>query len=78
MESSKFEGTTEESTEGPSSSQITVESVAELLYQEYVILTGSKTLDDHYLLILPDRGNFHQLGYEDYKMLVKYLVSIPP
>jgi len=78
MESSKLEGTVEASEGSSPSSPITVQSVAELLFQEFVILTGSKTLDDHYLLIFPDRGNFHLLGDEEYKMLVKYLISIPP
>ena len=78
MESSKMEGTVEEPSDGSPPCPVTVDAVAELLYQEYVVLTGSKTLHDHYLLIFPDRGNFHQLGDDDYKMLVKYLVSIPP
>jgi len=61
-----------------SSSSVTVESVSELLYQEYAILTGSKTLEDHYIIIFPDRGNFHQLAEEDYRRLMKYLTSVPP
>jgi hypothetical protein len=61
-----------------SSTPVTVESVSELLYQEYAILTGSKTIDDHYILLFPDRGNFHQLGEADYRRLMKYLTSVPP
>lgn len=55
-----------------------IESVVELMYQEYVILTGAKSLDDHYILTFPDRGNFHVLSDDDYKRLMAYLTAIPP
>lgn len=58
--------------------QASVESVASLLYQEYVILTGAKSRSDHYLMIFPDRGNFQLLSDEDYKRLMVYLTSVPP
>jgi hypothetical protein len=61
---------------GPS--HITVDSVVDLMYQEFVILTGAKSIDDHYVMTFPDRGNFHQLSDEDYKRLMIYLTSVPP
>jgi len=57
---------------------ITVDSVVGLMYQEFAILTGAKSLDDHYILTFPDRGNFHLLSDEDYRRLMIYLTSVPP
>jgi len=56
----------------------TVESVVDLMYQEFAVLTGSKSIDDHYIMTFPDRGNFHLLGDEDYRRLMIYLTSVPP
>lgn len=55
-----------------------VDSVMDLMYQEFAILTGAKSLDDHYILMFPDRGNFHFLADEDYKRLMIYLTAVPP
>jgi hypothetical protein len=56
----------------------TVDSVMDLMLQEFAILTGSKSIDDHYILTFPDRGNFHLLGDDDYKRLMIYLTAVPP
>jgi len=61
---------------GPSC--ITIDSVVDLVFQEFAILTGSKSLDDHYLMIFPDRCNFHMLSDDAYRRLMVYLTSIPP
>ena len=34
---------------------VTTQDVFDLLYQEFVILTGAKSIDDHYIMIFPDR-----------------------
>ncbi|XP_035716330.1 guanine nucleotide exchange factor DBS isoform X4 [Folsomia candida] len=63
---------------GPSSSHYSVDSVMDLMHQEFALLTGAKSLDDHYILTFPDRGNFHLLGDEDYRRLMIYLTAVPP
>ncbi|CAG7827658.1 unnamed protein product [Allacma fusca] len=57
---------------------VTTQDVFDLLYQEFAILTGAKSLDDRYIIIFPDRGNFHLLAENDYRRLMVYLTSVPP
>lgn len=55
-----------------------VDAVMPLLQEEVAVLTGARSPQDHYILILPDRGNFHLLAEDEYRRLVLYLTSLPP
>ena len=57
---------------------VTTQDVFDLLHQEFALLTGAKSLDDRYIMIFPDRGNFHLLADDDYRRLMIYLTSVPP
>ncbi|CAL4096394.1 unnamed protein product, partial [Meganyctiphanes norvegica] len=45
--------------------------------QQYAIVTGGKSRDGCPILTFPDRGNFSQLGDEEYRKLIIYLTSVP-
>ncbi|XP_054266389.1 guanine nucleotide exchange factor DBS-like [Macrosteles quadrilineatus] len=69
-EATPVEATSEEN-------DISVSEVADLLHQQYVIITGGKSPEGFPLITLPDQGNFANLNDADYQKLVLYLTSVP-
>ncbi|XP_068248692.1 guanine nucleotide exchange factor DBS-like isoform X4 [Palaemon carinicauda] len=56
---------------------LSVRDVSELLHAQYAIITGGKSREGCPILTFPDRGNFAQLGDEEYRKLIIYLTSVP-
>ncbi|XP_046672964.1 guanine nucleotide exchange factor DBS-like isoform X2 [Homalodisca vitripennis] len=57
--------------------EVSVSDVADLLHQQYAIITGGKSQEGFPLISLPDQGNFANLSDADYQKLVLYLTSVP-
>ncbi|XP_075216691.1 guanine nucleotide exchange factor DBS-like isoform X2 [Lycorma delicatula] len=58
--------------------ELTVTDVADLLQQQFAVITGGKSLEGYPLITLPDLGNFTSLSDSDYQKLILYLTSVPP
>ncbi|XP_076045191.1 guanine nucleotide exchange factor DBS-like isoform X5 [Oratosquilla oratoria] len=56
---------------------LTVRDVSELLHAQYAIISGGKSREGCPIITFPDRGNFAQLGDEEYRKLIIYLTSVP-
>ncbi|XP_063596108.1 uncharacterized protein LOC134772965 [Penaeus indicus] len=56
---------------------LSVRDVSELLHAQYAIITGGKSREGCPILTFPDKGNFAQLGDEEYRKLIIYLTSVP-
>ncbi|XP_015596435.1 guanine nucleotide exchange factor DBS isoform X2 [Cephus cinctus] len=56
---------------------LAVRDVADLLQQQYAIITGGKTREGCPIITFPDNGNFHNLTDLDYQRLMLYLTSVP-
>ncbi|XP_039286746.1 guanine nucleotide exchange factor DBS [Nilaparvata lugens] len=57
---------------------LTVTDVADLLQQQFAVITGGKSVEGYPLITLPDLGNFGNLSDSDYQKLILYLTSVPP
>ncbi|RZF49087.1 hypothetical protein LSTR_LSTR008373 [Laodelphax striatellus] len=58
--------------------ELTVTDVADLLQQQFAVITGGKSVEGYPLITLPDLGNFGNLSDSDYQKLILYLTSVPP
>ncbi|XP_037793760.1 guanine nucleotide exchange factor DBS-like [Penaeus monodon] len=56
---------------------LSVRDVSELLHAQYAIITGGKSREGCPIITFPDKGNFAQLGDEEYRKLIIYLTSVP-
>ncbi|XP_065216565.1 guanine nucleotide exchange factor DBS-like isoform X2 [Planococcus citri] len=56
---------------------IPITDIAELLLQQYVIISGGKTEERCPIVTFPDNGLFRTLSDSDYRRLISYITAVP-
>lgn len=54
-----------------------VNDVADLLQQQYAIISGGKSKEGCPIITFPDNNNFQMLSDVEYQRLMLYLTSVP-
>lgn len=60
-----------------SSEPLGVNDVADLLQQQYAIISGGKSKEGCPIITFPDNNNFQMLSDVEYQRLMLYLTSVP-
>ncbi|XP_070494740.1 guanine nucleotide exchange factor DBS isoform X6 [Chironomus tepperi] len=53
-----------------------ISDVADLLHQQYAIITGGRSMEGSPIITFPDHNSFHLLNDRDYQRLIQYLVGV--